>query len=224
MAAPRKAEAPRWATSLVGALVAAVLVASCSSTIGSGRVLTESREVRGFSRVELSGIGDVRVRQGDSESLSITAETNLLPLLTSDVSDGTLRLETRSGAVLRPTQPITYDVTMKDLTGVAVSGSGSVAATAVRTPRLEVEISGSGTVSVDGAVETQDVSVSGSGRYEGGRLASTTASVQLSGSGSADLAVRERLRAEVSGSGTVTYSGDPRVTQDISGSGSLRKR
>lgn len=51
---------------------------------------------------------------------------NLLPLLTSQVEGGTLILGKKPNIRIQTTKPITYTLTMKDISGVAVSGSGTI--------------------------------------------------------------------------------------------------
>jgi len=60
-------------------LAVLLLVSACSVTKGSGRVVTETREVGGFTKVELSGSGELTIEKTGTESLSISAEDNLLP-------------------------------------------------------------------------------------------------------------------------------------------------
>lgn len=209
---------------LAAALVLSCACAGCSVTVGSGAVRSETRQVAGFSVVRLAGQGDVRIVRGSSESLKVSAQENLLPQLTSDVSDGTLTLGTKDGATITTSEPITYDVAVKDLQGLELSGSGTITAAGLSATDLRLEISGSGSVTVDGAADHQDVEVSGSGDYSAGSLASKDATVTLSGSGSADLAVSSTLDVTISGSGSVTYAGDPKVTQSVTGSGSVGRR
>src|SRR4029453_617014 len=63
--------------------IALLLLAACSTTRGSGQLATAQREVANFTKVELAGQGDVTIEQTGTESLSISADDNLLPLLTS---------------------------------------------------------------------------------------------------------------------------------------------
>ena len=114
---------------------------------------------------------------------------------------------------------------MKDLTGIAVSGSGSVRASNLTTNSLTTKISGSGTIIASGTVGDQDLDISGSGRL------SSRAIDEQERQGT-HLRQRKRKCAgysdtfdvTISGSGTLTYSGDPKVTQEISGSGKLIKK
>ena len=205
-------------------LAVVLLLAACSVTRGSGQLATESREVSGFSKVELSGSGELTIQKTGTESLSISAEDNLLPRLTSEVSNDTLVLGTKPNATILPERPITYSVTVKDLTGVAVSGSGSTRIPDLATPGLNINISGSGTITVNGTVNDQDLEISGSGRYEAAQLTSKTVKADISGSGTADVLATDVLDVKISGSGTLTYTGNPQVQQEISGSGKLIKK
>ena len=206
------------------ALLAVVLLAACSVTRGSGQLATGSREVSGFSKVELSGTGELTIQKTGTESLSISADDNLLPRLTSEVSNDTLTLGTKPNTTILPEQPITYSVTVKDLTGVAVSGSGNIQVPNLTTTALSISISGSGTVTVNGTVNDQDLEISGSGRYEAAQLTSKTVKADISGSGTANALATDVLDVKISGSGTLTYTGNPQVEQEISGSGKLIKK
>ncbi len=162
--------------------------------------------------------------QGDTESLTIEADDNVIPNLTSDVKDGTLRLDRKAGLGLRSVSPIRYRVTMPKLEGLVLSGSGTITANDLTVDALSSEISGSGVVVVTGTAGSQNVSVSGSGRHEASQLATERAVADVSGSGEILLTVSTELKATISGSGTVTYSGDPQVSESISGSGKLVKK
>jgi hypothetical protein len=201
-----------------------LLLAACSVTRGSGQLATESRAVSGFSKIDLSGGGELTIQKTGTESLSISAEDNLLPRLTSEVSNDTLILGSKPNTTILPQQPITYTVTVKDLTGVAVSGSGNIRVPDLTTTALSISISGSGTITVNGTVEDQDLEISGSGGYEAAQLTSKTVKADISGSGTANVLATNVLDVEISGSGTVTYSGNPQIEQEISGSGKLIKK
>jgi hypothetical protein len=227
---PTPAAPPRmrlWALPFLAVGLVAVVSACASNTddavTGSGTLRTEVRDVDGFSTIELQGGGHVVIEQNGTESLSIEAEDNLLDDLTSDVSSGTLRLGTTPGTSVEPTLPVTYRITVEDLAGVRLSGSGSVTAAGIATSAISIDISGSGDVTVDGTADSQTVTISGSGDYSAGDLLSRSSIAEISGSGNATVNVRDLLDARISGSGNATYTGDPQVSQEISGSGELRR-
>ena len=191
---------------------------------GSGVVKSEPREVSGFTEVQLSGSGEVRVEVGPAESVTVEAEDNLLPLLETRVMDGRLTLGTKRNVSISPTRPIRYQVTMKSLTAIGVSGSGKFHVTGVDSDHLTADISGSGSATLAGRARDVRLGVSGSGDYDAAGLACRTVDVNISGSGSATVNASERVTAHISGSGSVHYLGDPStVQQHVSGSGSINR-
>lgn len=208
---------------------------------GSGEIVTEERSVTGFRRVELLGEGSVVITVGDDESLTVRTDDKLLELVETAVVDGTLEIRTSEGVDIAPSDSVVYSIGIVDLTGVRISGAGSVevgqwptgTATvavdgvgAVRIGDLAstefiVEFGGVGTVSVAGTTDGQDVVVSGVGDYDAGDLESRTATVTASGTSSATVWVTESLVVEVGDTATVSYYGRPDVTQEVTGLGNL---
>jgi predicted small secreted protein len=228
----------------------AIWVASCcllfacgpNAARGSGKRITESRQVRGIDRVSLAGSGEVILAQGDGESLTVETDDNLMQYVVTQVNGGTLTLGTQSGVSVSPTR-LRFTLTVEDLDGMAVSGSGEIDVERFEAGRLEIEVSGSGNVRIGalaaqetevqisgsgnvelaGQVTEQAVTISGSGEYQGGDLASERASVTIGGSGNATLWAAESLDARVTGSGSVNYYGDPTTNLSSSGSGKVRR-
>jgi hypothetical protein len=222
---------------MAGAIVlgAAVLVAGCGTgqvpqgagggaSSGSGATTSETRSVSGFSTIQLGGYGDVQIQQTGTESLTVTADPAVLPLVTSEVVDGALRLGIKDGTAFNDRQPVSYTVTVRDLAGLDIGGSGSMNATGVKTTSLTVRIAGSGSVTTAGSADTQSIDMAGSGDYRGLGLATTTSTVRSAGAGTVEVAARDRLDVTVIGSGNVLYSGSPQVQQSILGSGSIQKK
>jgi len=204
-----------------------VLASACgfNAIDGSGKVVTESRPVAGFTAVHLRGTGRVVIDQTGTESLTITTDDNLLPHIQSEVKGNTLELGQKEGMTsLRPTNDIVFTLHVKTLEALDISGSGSAEAKGLNPDSLRIEISGSGAVSAQGTAKDLNLTISGSGAYEGAQLASKRATVQVSGSGDAVIAPSETLIADVTGSGSIAYVGDPKVTEHITGSGAVLKR
>ena len=204
-------------------LLMLLAVSACDGGVfgvrGSGNVITESRDVNGFSEIALFGSGTVRVDVNGSESLIIEAEDNIMPLLKTEVRNGRLELSVESN--ISPTTDVTYTVSAVALDGVTIAGSGKVTATGVAADSFDVEISGSGRVEPTGTSGTLVVEISGSGNYLGEGLAASVGTVRMSGSGEAVVNVADDLDVDISGSGGVQYIGGPNVTESISGSGDI---
>lgn len=189
---------------------------------GSGDVITESREVSGFSEIAVLGSGVVVVEVDGTESLTIEAENNIMPLLTTEVRNGRLELGPKSS--ISPTRQITYTISAAALEGVSISGSGDISATGVDADSFTVEISGSGRVEPTGTTTELTVEIAGSGDYEGEGLVAQLGEVTVSGSGNVFVNVTDQLDVTISGSGDVRYMGSPSVSSSISGSGEMSQR
>jgi len=57
---------------------------------GSGTIVTEDRSVSGFDKVDLQSIGNLTIIEGDSESLTIKADDNVMQYITTEVFNDTL--------------------------------------------------------------------------------------------------------------------------------------
>jgi hypothetical protein len=208
------------------ALTLATLAMGCSSfgEKGSGKVATESRNVSGFTTVELDGDGKLVLEQTGTESLTITADDNLMQYLTSEVQDGKLKLGTKRGVNVNPSGELIYKVTARKVDGIVAAGSGSVQAKGIMTESLKTTIAGSGDCTITGQADQHEILIAGSGKVDAPDLKSKNVTISIAGSGDAVLAASEKLEVSILGSGSVEYIGDPVVTTKANlGSGTVKK-
>ena len=211
---------------------------------GSGNVISQSRQVADFSAVEINFPVELTVKQGDTPSLTVEAEDNLLPQLDTRVSGTTLIIEDNerdSAKRVNPTKPVRINMTVKDLTrvdfpsagmlritglktenlNISISGAGSVWLTNLIATGLDINLSGAGSISADGKADTLTTDISGFGSFHGDNLASQNADITISGAGSATVWAKSNLNADISGTGSVKYYGSPSVHKSVSGLGSV---
>lgn len=213
--------------------------------VGSGKMATESRQATGFTHLGIAVPGKVQLTQGNTESVTITADDNVLPHIETLVDKGALKVRFRNDRDLSVRNvTITVVVNARELDGISIGGSADVTASAIKSPKLALNIGGSGNVkvaSVDasevavriggsgdvsiggGRTETLSVSIGGSGELKAPKLESKRAKVTVAGSGDASVWVRETLKVTVAGSGDVRYYGDPKVDRAVVGSGDVRR-
>lgn len=194
------------------------------AVVGSGKPARDMRTVSRFNAINVAGSGRLIVRQTGWESLKIQADDNILPLIESEVVNGELRLGIRDHGSVEPRTPIVYEVTVKDLNAIRLSGSLSARIDSIHTDQLDFSISGSGEATVSGSARRQTIDISGSGDYDASACAGQSAQVDISGSGHVIVRVLEDLDAGISGSGSIEYIGSPNVTAHISGSGGVHRR
>jgi len=217
----------------------------CKRINGSGKIVEKEIHIEDVEYVDLSGSGKVNITFGETEALTVIGDDNIIEAMDIEVKGGKLRLGSYKNKFtsVSPSQNIQFNLTLKSLNGMGVSGSGELESESVKADDFKISISGSGEVTMDGletgslklnisgsgncairsgSVDKQNIRISGSGEYHAKNLSSKEADCQISGSGDADLMVSEFINADISGSGSIRYWGNARTSLDASGSGSIR--
>jgi hypothetical protein len=230
-------------------LLVGLLTSACEINMvsGSGNVITQNRSVSGFCSVTFAGIGELDITQGSTESLTIEAEDNIMPHITTTVANGNLRIAFDNENwqnVVRPTRNVKFTLGVRSLSGIELSGLGNVTMPALQADALTIKVGGAGGIKIDkltagqvtttmsgagnvdlaGKVTSQSVTLSGLGNYSASDLDSQQATVSLTGAGGASVWARNTLDVKVSGAGSVSYFGTPTITKSITGLGVLNSQ
>lgn len=203
-------------------LTACTRVFNFQTVRGSGNIVTESRDVSGFSAIALDGIGNVTVEVADEESLTIEAEDNIIENMTFEVRGSTLHIGSKPNTNLNPTEPVEIVVTMMELEALEINGSGNITAENILAEEFQAVLRGSGTIITSGSADSVDIQLDGSGNIYCKDLLSAMAKVKINGSGNVTVYASEQIDIGISGSGNVVYSGDPaNVQKSVTGSGTI---
>ncbi len=207
----------RWM--LAGVLLTSIV--GCGEN-GSGAITTESRSVSGFSEVEVRGVIHLELTLGGAQTLSLTGDDNLLPLIETEVVGDKLII--KSTRNISPSAPLVAKVEAPDVTLVEGSGAADLRISHVDNRELAVELSGVGKLHVEGKTEKLRLRVSGAGSANAQQLAAADIVVDVSGAGTVDVGAPKKLAVEISGAGTVRYEGDPTIEKNLSGAATVMKR
>ncbi len=227
-----------------------MLLVSCSILTNAGvKVITpsnvnvsENRDVSGFTKIDFSTVGKINVMPGDTESLNISGPDNLVPEITTTVSNGTLIIKNKENITISPLNnqnPLVFTIVVKDLTSLKLSGAGDVQIETLSTPsmdiimsgagkvtqnqittdNLNVTISGLGGIDITGQATQATFDISGAGSVTAPDLKVQTAKITISGVGGVTLWVTDQLTGTISGAGSVSYYGTPQTNTNSSGLG-----
>jgi hypothetical protein len=214
----------------------------------SSSIVPDSEEIRNpgkFSRISLALSAKVYLVQGPECKLEIEANDNDLDKIKTEVKNGKLHIGTKSWAS-GPKGSVTIHITMPELEGLSVAGSGSIVASkgfdcneldldisgsgAIKMVNLSVEeldatITGSGHIKLNGepAADELSLTITGSGSFSSEELKIDEADINITGSGSAKVHVIKELTTNITGSGNVHYRGDPMINANATGSGRTKK-
>ena len=227
----------RLSSMLRAALAAAALsglaaIAGCgdiSITIGDGPTVkgsgvsaSESRAVARFDAIEATGAGKLKLRIGESDSLKVTADDNILPLIKSEVKNGVLVLS--SDGSYSPKSSVVFEVTAKAVRRIENSGTVSIDASGFNGGDFKLEASGVGSATLAGKVDSLKLALSGVGSVDAEGLAADRVVAEMSGVGSGSVRAEKSLKADVSGVGSLTWKGAAtEVSTNVSGIGRVSR-
>jgi hypothetical protein len=155
---------------------------------GYGDLFEESRDVSGFYGVSNSSSFHVFVTQGDEYAVSVIAQENLLPIIETNISGGTLIIKTREFSCIRNTSSIEVHVTMPDIEELHNTGSGRLECISAVGEEIELRNTGSGRLYVDTVFCTDlYITNTGSGQFDSKELDVIFGDIKITGSGSIDL-------------------------------------
>jgi hypothetical protein len=207
---------------------------------GDGAVVTESREVGSFGKIEVDSVGKIVIKKGDTRSVSVTLDGNLLPAYETVAKDGTLRLGFKSGTSVTKLTSLVVEVVTPELSGLDVSGAAEIEferfssesfalsmsgagslSGAIDAGTLWIESSGAAKIALEGKAGKLEIEVSGVANLDMSSLVADDCAVQVSGAGTVTLHAVSRLAVEIAGAATVRYHGAPSITKSVAGVGSV---
>jgi len=154
---------------------------------GNGILEEQNRGLSGFNAITSTGPVDVFVKQGNTFSVVVRADGNVINYIKTEIKNNTLVVSVTRNIWRAKTLQV--HVTMKNLQKVVLSGSGDFfCKTPFTTHNLQFILTGSGDAKASLNTKNAQVKVAGSGN------------VEISG-------IRGDLTIEVNGSGDVEASG-----------------
>ncbi len=210
---------------------------------------TQERSLPLFSEISLRIPARVTLEQGSEQKVTIEAENSTLDEIITEVSGRSLviRFSTKNllSRSFRPGK-INIRVTLPEITGLSVSGSGDIVAgkmiasrildlavsgsggidlSQLDAGRVKVSISGSGNIVIGNKKPGEELqaSISGSGNLKAKDYEARDIRVSIAGSGNAWVYSNGDINVKIAGSGNLYYHGNPNMNSSIAGSGEVRE-
>ncbi len=222
-----------------------MLLSSCVKDLrhikGEGPVVSQNFYLPEVNGVALSIDANVYVAYGDSQTITIEGQQNIIDNIQKYVTaDGLWQIgyfnpvrSHKGVSVYITTSRFDY-ATISGSGGIVttdyfadsanvylrISGSGSITMKTIA-QTVQSEISGSGFIFLSGSAMENHIQISGSGSVKAFDLKTDNSYVTISGSGSSEVWAENLLNVVISGSGNVYYIGYPQINTTISGSGGV---
>ncbi len=212
-----------WRESTAALLLATLLVGGCDSR-SDAPPRTEQRGVDVFHSVDLrGGNAEVSVEVGPAASVAITADSDTLSHIITEVHNGMLVVDHRDGRHwFRRSPPVQLRITLPVLNAFAVNGAGDVTIRGVHGDALALVLQGAGNLVASGETKSLNARINGAGNLDLAGLRAGDATVAVNGAGHLNTQVTGSLVAELNGVGSIEYAGKPQqVETRINGVGSI---
>ena len=182
-------------------------VGNTPQIVGNGQVVNQSRTVGNFTAIQSKGASNVVVRVGPAPSVTVTGDSNIIPLISTEIRGKKLVIDSRGSYRTRSAPRIT--VTVPNLEAAGLSGSGNMRVEGIGGSSVALAVDGSGNLTATGRAGTLALAVNGSGNADARGVPAGNASVAINGSGNATVATGGTLSGAISGSGNIRYVGRP---------------
>lgn len=212
---------------------------------GNGNVITEKRTTSDYDAIAVGGSFDVVLVKGTEGNITLKGEENIIPLIETEISGGTLKINYKKNTNVRTTRRMVVTVTVTEIESIALGGSGNITSkTDLKSDDFSVSLGGSGNIELDidadetnvniggsgnidlkGTTNNLKCAIAGSGSIRAYDLTTSEINATIAGSGSVKATVKNKIKANLIGSGSLYYKGNPKHIDSKSiGSGSIVER
>ena len=217
-------------------IAAAVIAASAATSAcghqrheDAGPTVSRNYQVGGFQQIEVAGPYDVQVHTGANPSVSAQGSQKLLERTVVEVKGDKLVIHPQHhngwfSFDFSSNRGAKFNVTVPQLSGATIAGSGDIHIDNVRGDRFEGDVAGSGGLNIDNvAVQALKLSIAGSGDVKAGAGSAQSADYGITGSGGIDGGgvTVQQLKASIAGSGDVKARATGAADISIMGSGDV---
>lgn len=189
---------------------------------GSGNLLKEKRETGTFNSISTEGAFDIEIVCQKPQSLEIEGDDNILPLISTEVSNNVLRIRSLRGYSV--SQPLSLKIFLPDLVAVSASGAGKLVVSGLKNEKFEIDANGAPTIRASGDTKVLSIDANGAGKIDTHNLRAANVQVDSKGVASVRVYASQQLDVTVSGPSRVIYEGDAVVHQTINGPGHVEKK
>jgi hypothetical protein len=201
--------------------------------------------VQNINGIDLTLACELYIKQGDTESLKIEADEDVLDKIKVKQKDSIVYIKTDKKEYDMDDWDVEIYLTVKTLNSIDIGGAVKLENEGtLKSSKLSIDVSGaadielnieveklladlSGAVNADleGKADYVVIDMSGASKVDAEDLISRAVYLDFSGFGKADVHASEVLKVEMSGMGVVRYSGNPgRINTESSGLGVIKSK
>ncbi|MFN2511004.1 MAG: head GIN domain-containing protein [Pyrinomonadaceae bacterium] len=189
---------------------------------GSGVRKVERRELKPFTSIATDGAFEIDIVCQQPQTLEIEGDDNLLAMVSTEVSNGVLRINNSASYSTRT--PMKIKISVPNIEGITANGAGTIEVSRLKNDKFDIDSNGAPTIRVSGETKELEIDANGAGHVDAHKLRASRAGVESKGVAKVEVFASDALRVTVSGPSQVIYDGDPELSQTVNGPGSVQRR
>jgi hypothetical protein len=198
------------------------LLALSGCVEGNGPVVSELRDIRPFSRLEVGSGIRVEATIGDSTGLAVRAQQNILPMVATEVTGTTLTVEARDD--FTSAEPVTVVVSTGSLQAVSMSGGAVLHVDQLDGDTIDLDARGGSQLTISGTAGHVSLMADGGSVVDLANLSARLFEVTVGGGATASVRASERVTGSASGGASLSVAGSGSVEVTATGGASVARR
>lgn len=192
-----------------------------STVEGNGNTTTKSFNVSEFANIDASSAFDIDVIVGESQSVKIETDENLMKYVEVFVKNNTLYLKLENNTNINGDMEVSISV--ETLKNVDLSGACKINIENIKTDDFTMDVSGACKGTLSGKVENLSLDLSGATKLNTVDLKTQNLNIDMSGASKLEVHCENSLTVDASGASKIIVFGDPKTTKtDFSGASSVK--
>lgn len=209
---------------------------------GSGHQITEKHKVSDFTRLDISGGFRINLKQDSSQTVSVTADDNLMKYIHINSDGDKLRIYSKKNVC--GSGELVLNIGVKDLEVIKTSGGINLTTDGkLNTKDLHLELSGASRIDMDlntanlftegsgstdmtlrGQATSHKIEFAGSGKVKAGDFVVGSYDIETTGASDCIINVLKDLNVNTTGAADIKYRGNPtNVNTSKTGAASITK-
>ncbi|HET9082779.1 MAG TPA: DUF2807 domain-containing protein [Candidatus Limnocylindrales bacterium] len=191
-------------------------------TRGEGAVTSETRQTDAFTRVEGGAGINIAMAIGAASSVDVRAQGNILPLIETKVTDGTLRIQSSKG--FTSSEKVEVVLATPELERIVLTGGSRGTVDGLASDDFDVELTGGSVLTATGTTSRLTLAVSGGSVAELDGLTAATVDVDLTGGSRAEVRATDAVEGSATGGSRVGVAGGANAMIDTTGGAQVERR
>lgn len=190
---------------------------------GNGNLIKKTISTSEYDEINIGGFFDVIFVNGKEGNISIEGEENIIPFIEIEVQDGNLSIKFKKNMNIKTSKKHTITVPITKISKISLGGSGNISnENIIKSEDFSVSLGGYGNIKLQLETSTTNINIGGSGNIDlSGKTNQFICSIAGAGNVNAFELNSEDSNATIAGSGSVKMTANKKIRAKIVGSGNI---